>query len=392
MRKKAYIHIGVPKTGTTAIQTTLLDFFNRGKLDRFDMQFHHADTWRLIRDFRCTEDREYFIEQIHKNIQKYSKIGKKNIIISNELFTFKWYNGNYIFNYDLLPLLATAFKDYDTKVIIYMRRQDLFLESYVYQLVKGGLCTPCRNEHLYYKELIDQCSEHFGEVIVRKYERESLYKSDAVSDFLHTVGLDELIDDYVANKGKTVNSSFSPQAFRIATVYSKQFLFSETELKPKIEEVKNRYKDGLIKRGEYTCFLHTYLEGQEPGKSLNSLAAQNNLLLNTPNLPPRNSSQGFLSPEDRTAILSKYAEDNAAVAREYFGSEDGVLFNDKVPKNIIDINIEPSVADVIQTFMPIMIELSHRCDNLERRLRFFSFAYYKRNIKRIARKIWIFRK
>ncbi len=366
MKKTAYIHIGLPKTGTTAIQSTLHRFFKEGKLDRFDMQFHYWDTWSPLSDFRVTGDKEYFIEQIHKNIQKHSRLGEKNVIFSNESLVSLFRNNTWGFYYDILPALAEAFKDYDAKVIVYLRRQDLFIESLINQHAKIVYNTQYDNSFFSYKELINKCLENFmGGVILRKYERENLYKNDAVTDFLHAVGLDELIDDYIENKGKTINSSLSPRAFLMAMADNKQYLLSEAGIKARLEELENKYKSGFISRKKYAFWVDCCLWGRNDSSSLSWIKRAELLKGVTPNFAMGGSSYGFFSPEERAEIMSKYEEDNAAVAREYFGQEDGKLFNDKVPKNIIDMNSEPSATDIVQTFMPIIVNLTERCERLE---------------------------
>ncbi len=201
---------------------------------------------------------------------------------------------------------------------------------------------------------------------MRKYERESLYKSDAVTDFLHTIGLDELIDDYIRNRGeKTINSSLSPLAFQMAIAVNQQYILNDDEIDSRIEEFKNQYKSGIISREKYGLLAYYCLRGYDDRINLNGRIRTNLLKGKNANFSMGGSSYGFLSPEERAKILAQYAEDNAAVAREYFGQEDGKLFNDKMPKEVVDINSEPSVTDVIQTFMPIVIDLTERCERLE---------------------------
>ncbi len=392
MKKTAYIHIGLHKTGTSAIQSTLHRFFIEGKLDKFETQYHHAS--EFITDFRCMRDKKYVIEQLHKDIQKYSKIGEKNIILSSEdIVSVADYNF-WGFNYDLLPLLAEAFKDYNTKVIVYIRRQDLCIESLVNQRVKSSGDISYKNAQFHYNELIYRCLEIFkGGVIVRKYERENLYKNDAVTDFLYSIGLEELIDDYIGYIDETINSSLLPRAFRIAMADNQQYQLGRAEIESKIAEFENQYKEGLLSRERYCSLVGGCLRGRaHDGISDNGIRTDI-LKGHSSNFSLGSSIYGFLSPEERAEILAKYAEGNAIVAREYFGQEDGKLFNDKVPKNIIEMNAEPSATDIVQTFMPILIGLTKRCERLEmsplRRL----LEDNKERLKRMAeknRKIYVF--
>ncbi len=388
-KKTAYIHIGMPKTGSSAIRSTLLRFFNEGKLRKFDMQYFHFGIRKQLKDFVCTGDSKYFIEQTHKMIQVHSIIGEKNLIVSDDLLTTVFLSGRWGFRYDLLPLLAQAFNDYNIKVIVYLRRQDLLIESRANEHAKGAHNTLYNNANFNYKELIDRCLECFkGGVIVRKYERESLYMNDSVTDFLHAIGLDELIDDYTKNKGKnTLNSSLSPRAFKMAIADNQQYLLNDDEIESRVKELEKQYKDGVISRESYIDKAYFVLWGKDDRINLNGRIRTNLLKGKNANFSMGSSSYGFLSPEERAKILAQYAEDNAAVAREYFGQEDGKLFNDKMPKEVVDINSEPSVTDVIQTFMPILIDLTQCCEELKLELKLKSKSPLSRFAKRIREKI-----
>lgn len=385
MRKTAYIHIGMPKTGTTAIQSTLQKFFRKGKLDKFDIQFHSTNIQRSIHHFLYTGDEEYFIKQTHEKIQKHSKIGEKNVIYSSEHIAATFENNKKGIVLDLLPVLARAFKDYDTKIIIYIRRQDVLIESLLNQYIKAGRYTTFDNTKFYYKELLDKCSKLFNEVIIRKYERDTLYQNDVVTDFLHITRLDELIEDYKRHKSKTINSSLSPNLCRIAAINNKQYTLDKVEVKSKVESIENRYKNGELSSNAYVTYMYDYLRGFDknifPSKSI---SAQKDILKQTPSFSYNSSSQGILSIEERNKILAQYAEDNADVAREYFNDEDGRLFNDIMPKEVVDINNEPSVTDVIQTFMPVLINLSQRCERLEKPL----FQRFISDHKELGKKVW----
>ncbi len=163
-------------------------------------------------------------------------------------------------------------------------------------------------------------------------------------------------------------------------VNNEQYQLSDDERKAKVEEIENRYKNGFISRRRYRSLLYFYLHNLDMSESEESIKTQRKLLTENSSFSLGSSSQGFLSAEKRAEILSKYAEDNAIIARKYFGSEDGVLFNNKMPKNIVDINKEPNSSDIIKTLMPIIINLSQRCDRLERPAILRFFKYIKRKI------------
>lgn len=158
MKKVAYIHIGLPKTGTTAIQKALQRQFDEKKLDKFNMQFLHNDIRPSIFDFHSTGDEKYFIEQIHKSITKYSKLGEKDVILSEEMIPYIFNPNEWGFNYDLFPILTKALKDYyNIKVIVYIRRQDFLIESLINNYAKRACYPMCNGTNFYYNKLINSC-------------------------------------------------------------------------------------------------------------------------------------------------------------------------------------------------------------------------------------------
>ncbi len=220
---------------------------------------------------------------------------------------------------------------------------------------------------LYYKPLIDAYATHFGKenIIVRVFERDKLYENCVIKDFLHTVKLDELINvDYTTPND---NSSLSEKALRVAAVENEHHLLNHEELQRNLQEVEEMFKQGLISKEVYieNCFfLKTNVNVHKNKNAHVDITKRIKLLRGQSPFSHSSSSQGYFTPEERTAFLAKYVEDNAAVAREYLGREDGVLFNDKFPQHIVSI-ANPSTEDVIQVFLPVLVEISKSLDALQ---------------------------
>ncbi len=371
MKKTAYIHLGLPKTGTTAMQSALQYLFDQGELDKYDMQFHHKSTWSYIFDYWINRDDDYFIEQLHKDIQRYSKLGEKNVIFSNEALTVSSVDQFNSVSDALLGVLAKAFSAYNIKIIIYLRRQDIFYESLALEKIKIAryIDEPLKDfvkTDFDYKKLLDSCTETFGKenLIIRVYDRNSFYKKDAISDFLNILGFDEDIHKHEFNVPS--NPSLSPAHLRITMADNLQYILNKEQIDERLREIKEQFENNSINREKYGDINYKLLGGSDE-KILPRvvLLKRKELLGKLTKQSFSSSDEGYLAIEQRKELLAKYAESNAAIAREYLNKDDGILFSDVLPTSTIDSG-SPTTVDLVQTFMPIIIDQSIRLDEFEK--------------------------
>jgi hypothetical protein len=195
-QKRLYLHIGVPKTGTSAIQLML--FENEAALDRNHLLYpkatmqgpgdytnaHHAlahaalngdeAPWQVLRG-------EMDAAPAH------------DIVLSSEAFSN-------LRTLEHIEFLRRFIGDYQIKVIIYLRRQDEFLQALYQTMVTYGDLTCSFSE--YYDELLrDDLSGgiidyhrfirdfwvgnfELHNLIIRVYEKQQLYKRNLLLDFL----------------------------------------------------------------------------------------------------------------------------------------------------------------------------------------------------------------
>jgi hypothetical protein len=145
----------------------------------------------------------------------------EKVLISSEEFT------RYAMNSEseaLIFEIKRFLRDFDVKVLCYLRRQDDYLESWYNQMVKMGAKVPegfssdllytLDEIHSNYLRVLDAWERIFGRsnMIVRIYDRRNILDGDIIKDFLSIFNLKGI---YMGNKSisadlrnKSINNSF----------------------------------------------------------------------------------------------------------------------------------------------------------------------------------------
>lgn len=234
-----YLHIGMPKTGTTFVQFLLRKnnaVLRKHGYDYVRTRYKFSNISNLRNaHFLIPEqmdenknplpdkDREIYKLVLPRVIASAKKFG--NAIISDELL---WLRENVPFKQFKDALNK---KGIDLKVIVYLRRQDTFIESYWGQLVKINVKLPFKDyaslEHQDYLKLdfekrLAYLEDIFGfeNMIVRVYEREQFAgkNKNLVSDFLEAIGLGDKIDETTDFEGFN-NPEFSSVNYSLGGIY-----------------------------------------------------------------------------------------------------------------------------------------------------------------------------
>lgn len=307
MKNKLILHIGMPKTGTTSIEGFLYN--NNPLLESLGY------CYPVFKDDKDTQNGcviyDYMIggriNSEHPGWNKLwndirCKLETKNVIFSSES----------IWIFDTSHIISLIKKEYDNvKVIVYLRRQDLYLESaYNQRIKKENLCQSIdeysyiKKFELNYLEKLDKISNIVGRenLIVRVYEKEQFEgeKHDVISDFLKTlnINMDSKFIKAAANRNASLYGNFI--------------------------EIKRIMNSILYNNEDMTSEMHKILAR---GLSLNK------------NDKVRNS-EGFFTDSQRQEILDYYKKENEEIARKYLNREDGILFYDNrsIKKYELDIN------------------------------------------------------
>lgn len=220
---KIFLHIGLHKTGSTAIQS----FLNKNRsllLSKHKILYpnaglhtvaHHLAAWSLwepskrnswAAEIGFSETAEQVFGSI---IQEAKDENAEAIILSSEEFS-----SVYAFS---IPKLASLLKGYEVELIVYLRRQDEYLESSYGQAVKDYTCKTTvdfyswlheRNfKVLDYHDYLSKWQNGFPNLIIkpRVYDRNCFPNKNINHDFLNAINT-PWSSDYVDSKSN-VNAS-----------------------------------------------------------------------------------------------------------------------------------------------------------------------------------------
>lgn len=318
-------HIGMYKTGTTALQRFLYD--NDRMLQKYGWTYPdlcpseysaygNGNGEKLLR--RETDSKRWDV--IRSALKNY------NVIISSEAY---W---TYLSN--LLEAVNTAQTFYDNiKVIVYLRRQDRAVESMYNQLVKGrsehGSIMEYMNRRLLwtydYLSILEKISAKIGQenIIVRVYEKGQFEGSrkDIFSDFIYSL------------PGEPITLKWN------------EFILPEKE---------NLSLNGNFFEIKKICnFInedHNQLWWSK--KHVRELARVSDMEQNENSFQ---LSTGYFTKRERISILDSQAKNNAKIAKEYLNRSDGKLFYD----DFVDYPIYQSKAtefeeDIILTLCSML--------------------------------------
>ena len=307
--KKLYVHIGTGKTGTTAIQSTLLG--SKNYLANYNVQYavsglngvnHHALCFNSYAYRTGIKAKDALYIQ-YNNLRQEIEVSKcDNIIISSEDFP------------GLDECQVEEFVKYfsdvaEVHVIVYLRRQDLFLESWYAQIIKAGAVNTridSLQAQLEEKNILDYYSlvERWAKKLVsiknihvRPFERDLFYKDDIVLEFLKIMGVDS-IDSGSLNRSR-VDENLSITRVQIEII---------------------KFLCGLgVNQKEVPLMLIPY-DGF------------------------KGCDKVYLSSSARKDLLLKYSISNKKLANKYLGNKTDVLFSDNRIPETKDSPLQPKIS------------------------------------------------
>lgn len=308
------IHIGTPKTGTTALQRFL--YLNSEKMEAAGFLYpkdlchqegpHYSVTWAI-------EDND---EKVKRKLVRIIKNTKAHtLVISSENFSAPRYQSPLAVGKTIGFFKDLGFKLKNIKVFVYLRRQDEYYESIYNERIKNhGVAMKIQQTvaPLDYYYLLGLWSEKVGRrnVIPRVYEKNKFIGGSIFSDFCDGVGY--AMDGKEKLPVGDVNKKLSPY---------------EVELFRMI----NRIPMDLEKRREMNDFirwaLSDYLTDEERDRSL-------------------------LSKEEKEELLARYQGTNKLV-EELYNINDKPIFT-----SVSDVNAaELSQERINELMAKVIVEL-----------------------------------
>lgn len=337
-----YLHIGTPKTGTTALQKFL--FNNREKLlekgslypvsgmistqNITGVYSHHGLVKALLKMYdpkspgiqsRDGGEWKNSWEELKKEIKK---IKPKNVILSSELLTYR----KEFYYSDMIDLAKRMLEEYETKIVIYVRRQDEFFRSLYCQTMKSPLPQKVPNFNVNYPNIntmrmsqfignfkyqanyystIELWKKNFGvnNIIVRVFEKEQIQNGNVADDFLDILNLKLEYNKNCKdlNFSNPENISYSGKVIKMINLI---------ELASQIRR---------LPEGKY-WYLYTKFAFFRMDKRIQLAIFLSRFVPNSV------VSEELLSKEDRISIMKEFEESNKKLAKEYLGRENGKLF------------------------------------------------------------------
>ncbi|MBN1121879.1 MAG: hypothetical protein JXJ17_12425 [Anaerolineae bacterium] len=310
-KKNLILHIGSPKTGTTALQYTLFD--NRERLAQQGICYpaginlslgkaHHpfyfaisGKWWDPNFYYEITEERippsqykgKYESTDFIRDL-RYAAKDMDRIILSSE--------GFFELDDQGVSELSEVLKDYDVEIVIYLRRQDKYLEALYRHFVfdAGARFTESIEDYSKHVPNIDYLAKiecwktHFktSPLHVIPYERDTLIEQDIVADFASRFNID--IDGF-SRVDADINASISNELYQLLLTTNRAYWQSRDM------------------PAEFLWFLKH-------------------------NLPEEQEKTSLLSPEQRIQLLDRFEESNRQLAERYIPASAGVLFKEPLPK------------------------------------------------------------
>lgn len=325
---KVILHIGWHKTGTSSLQTFLLNnktvllehhgilFPDTGLISNA----HHKLAWSLqdplISQWAKKVSFRIPAEEIFTVL--FTECRNKNagtVLISSEEFsqTEKY----------RIERLASVLKEHQVTIVAYVRRQDKYLESLYNQLIKTSFMrykldfsrfigNKIKEGGLNYMDYFSQWSEAFpgAEFIIRPYEREWLPQNDICHDFLACV-----------IKSENNNFSFNPKE------ENESLGFRSVEFLKRMNRIS--------------------LSGSQHDKMVSLLKEMEK---------EESKHRGLLSGEERQHILNVFQHSNQQFSAQYLGGKDPFMLSENEKKEQLPEYTEDDFINMLARILPELLK------------------------------------
>jgi hypothetical protein len=250
-QQKIYIHIGMPKTGSSAIQALLA--LNPRYLHKFGFAYPNHTGFKQAFQTSAGNVAEMakWIEkgQVHKLGQLLRRTAANHVILSSEILFVALKKHPQKF--------AQFFAGTDYKIICYIREKGDLLESILNQQIKNHCWVNYADisklvEKFNYYECLLKATEFIEpeRITVRKYGQQYFYKGSIYADFMHVLGLK--IDPSLNYPEKVVNPSLNRDCLELRVLLNKgKFAVKNIDLKYRLNGLLAQYSVQKYNLGHY---------------------------------------------------------------------------------------------------------------------------------------------
>lgn len=345
--------IGTMKTGSTALQSFLQS--NLKALEKQNFCYPLMDVEAM--SYAKSRNGHFLVfKTVHQNIPKteeqiakiqqacYQQLEEAaknypNIILSEELI---WHHSEKQENFweNLVDRLEKI--NCQLRVIVYLRRQDMLVQSLWKQGVKSGLQTSCpfdkyvrRRRYRYfpldYYAQLKKIEKFVGKenLAVRVYENGQYEGGTIISDFMHTLGI-PLTEDFVQDTERR-NPSLNGNFIEIKRILNGL---------PEYREMDNFMIKPLLSA---SLFQEKRAKGEKTS---------------------------LFSYEDQTAFLKGYEESNRKVAVEFLNRGDGVLFRERIQElPVHQISSDTMCRDLLLFTAEMLLDQQKKIEALQNQIK-----------------------
>lgn len=294
--KKLFLHIGMPKTGSSAIQAFLALNYRRlkqagihyPKPHTFDQPFQTSSgNGAMLRPFIAHRS----FQKIEKVLDRKCRSGLLNIFSSETLFDeFRYHQSDFF----------QAFKKFDLTLVIYVRRQDNYIQSAFNQGVKNhGIFSFREIDNIIPDSDFSQAVFNalnfidVSKILIRPYEEGQFFGQSIYQDFVHLLDIE----------------------------WDPSFILPDVHVNPSLNIEALKFRMFLneigIDRGNWSRKLRW-------NRLLQEYSVQGSS-------EKRNRNLSVLSASKRIEIINQFEKSNSEIGQYFLGTP--VLFSDKKPES-----------------------------------------------------------